>query len=276
MSDDYDEEENNVHDQLPTPEEYKASVDPGARKIDPKHITEVPYNEEEEDFVRDGHDDDDLILPPPDDISEDESYRSGSRSGGSRNSGGSYRSDYDDEEQVIHDQLPTVDEIHAQRNIQKGPSLARKLGYALMTVVFLCIVIIPPIILSKKDYYEKRKQELTEFLLQQGIAKGVQLENSNSPQHKALEFLASEKYDNAALAQDKLIERYTMAVWYYSTNGPKWRYQMRFLTPEDTCEWFSWFRNQRSGQITKEGVVCDTPEGSLVAQPAVGLIDMRE
>jgi len=255
----YDEEADEaVHDQLPSVEEYKTSVDPGSRKIDPKRIMESvpPDSEDDEDFVVD---DDDDILPPTDYIEDDDDLIYDD-------------DDDDDEEQVIHDQLPTVDEIHAQNQVRKGPSCARKVGYCFMLVLFLCVVIIPPILLAQKDRYEQRKQEITEFLLSRNIANGSQLDYSGSPQAKALEFLASEKFDNSVLSDEKLIERYTMTVWYYATNGPKWRYQMGFLSPEDTCGWFSWFRNQRSGQITKEGVICDTPEGQ--AEPVIGLLDM--
>eukprot|EP00526_Cylindrotheca_closterium_P007430 CAMPEP_0113614126 /NCGR_PEP_ID=MMETSP0017_2-20120614/7000_1 /TAXON_ID=2856 /ORGANISM="Cylindrotheca closterium" /LENGTH=710 /DNA_ID=CAMNT_0000523273 /DNA_START=522 /DNA_END=2654 /DNA_ORIENTATION=- /assembly_acc=CAM_ASM_000147 len=275
-----------VHDQLPSVEEYKTHVDPGSRKIDPKRIMEsIQPDEDDEDFIPDV--DDDLILPPPDDMDEEEG--AGGQGGAHydydgnpyEEDDGDYNSeeddDYnsynsDDDEQVIHDQLPTVEEIHAQRSPQKGPSCARKLGYCFMTLIFLCIVIIPPILLTMKDDYEQRKQEITEFLMTKTLAKGSQLDDPTSPQAKAVEFLATEKYDNSALSDEKLIERYTMTVWYYATNGPKWRYQMRFLSSEDTCGWFSWFRNQRSGQITKEGVICDTPEGA--ATPAIGLLDM--
>ncbi|KAL3935700.1 MAG: hypothetical protein SGBAC_008828 [Bacillariaceae sp.] len=282
-----DSDGEDVHDQLPSVEEYKASVDRGSRKIDPKRIMEsIQPDEDDEDFIPDV-DDADFDLQPPDDFYNDSSedgpyydddgrpYFVNSRGERSYEQDDAYNyddDDDDDDKEAIHDQLPTVDEIHAQRRPQKGTSRARKWGYCLMTLLFLCVVIIPPVILTRKDRYEQRKQEIVEFLMQRQIASGSQLDNPQSPQAKAVEFLASEDFDNAALSDEKLIERYTMTVWYHATNGPKWRYQMRFLSNEDTCGWFSWFRNQRSGQITKEGVICETPDGSPT--PVIGLLDM--
>ncbi|CAJ1930983.1 unnamed protein product [Cylindrotheca closterium] len=258
---DDDDDDDDVHDQLPSVEEYKASVGPGNGKIDPKRIMEsIQPDSDEEDFIHNVDDNEDFILQPPDDIEDDDDD--------------DYYNDDGSDDQVIHDQLPTVDEIHAQRQTQKGSGFCsgRRWGYCIMTLLFLCIVIIPPVLLTRKDHYEERKEQIVEFLMAKQIAKGSQLDDAQSPQAKAVEFLASEKFDNAALSEEKLIERYVMTVWYYSTNGTKWRYPMRFLTNEDTCGWFAWFRNQRSGQITKEGVICDTPEGS--STPVIGLLDM--
>jgi len=278
----YDEEndEEQQHDQLPSVEEYKASVDPGSRKIDPKRLMEQlqPDSEDDEDFIEDGDDDDDdhdhdhdhgLILPPDDmnmnmNMNIDDPYMDDDVE------------DDDDDEQVIHDQLPSVNEIHAQRAGEHkkttGTSFSRKLTYACMTIIFLCIVIIPPIVLTMKSKHLKRKDRLVEVLLELGITKGNQLDDPESPQAKAVEFLATETFDNSRLSDEKFIERYTMTVWYYATNGTSWRYQMQFLSPQDTCAWFAWFRNQRSGQITKEGVICDTPEGT--SEPVIGMLDM--
>jgi hypothetical protein len=72
---------------------------------------------------------------------------------------------------------------------------------------------------------------------------GAALEIPDSPQSRAFTWLA----DNANLDDYpdwKRIQRYVLAVFYYSTNGDKWRENDGWLSDDDECT--SWFIQETS------------------------------
>ncbi|KAL9189072.1 hypothetical protein ACHAXT_011562 [Thalassiosira profunda] len=67
------------------------------------------------------------------------------------------------------------------------------------------------------------------------------LENHSSPQHMALHWMAYDdglRYtpDNDHLIK-KIVQRYTLATLYYSTNGSAWTNTLFFLSNADECNW---------------------------------------
>ena len=51
----------------------------------------------------------------------------------------------------------------------------------------------------------------------------------------------------------RFIERWTLAVFYYSTSGPIWRYNLKFMEPIDHCDWYETFIDT-TGSIVRMGV----------------------
>lgn len=82
-----------------------------------------------------------------------------------------------------------------------------------------------------------------------------QLNDSSSPQAQALEFLLNENFDNSLLSQEKLRERYALAVIYYATGGLQWVYDMGFMNASDVCTWNRVYQDT-SGAVRRFGVVC--------------------
>jgi len=246
-----DEEENAVHDQLPSVEEYKASLGSGSQKLDPKKLMD------QENIV---NADDDF------EISGDHSYNSEDEFPEDNSDGSNLHPNSEfgsgrDEESVIHGQLPTVEEIHAQRTkTSSGGSCCTKtrIGIFLLVVFFLCAIILPVILINTQANSSARKQEIESFLLDKNLTQSFALDDPGSPQHKAVLFLASEDFDNSELSDEKLTERYALTVFYYATGGPTWRYKMNFLEPTDACLWHSFFMNSKNDDITQEGAICDT------------------
>ena len=69
---------------------------------------------------------------------------------------------------------------------------------------------------------------------------GTALDDATSPQGQALNWLAFEDQANLDFRATNtfvLIERYVMAVLYYSTGGPEWYDDLRFLSNYSVCEW---------------------------------------
>mmetsp|Transcript_17796 Transcript_17796/g.43933 ORF Transcript_17796/g.43933 Transcript_17796/m.43933 type:complete len:551 (+) Transcript_17796:83-1735(+) len=180
-----------------------------------------------------------------------------------------------DEEETVESKEENRDDAR-ERETEDGESptatTKRKrkpllIGIVAFVIVASALATILVLVVFNKPI-KQRRQEIVEFLMsKQIIASGSQLDDPESPQAKAVEFLASEDFDNEALSDEKLVERYTMTVWYYATNGPKWQQQMGFLSNEDTCEWFSNVPLFDDGPTFKKGVICDTPEGSSDTLP---------
>ena len=87
------------------------------------------------------------------------------------------------------------------------------------------------------------------------------VENSITPQGLALEWLSSLSEDQIKICNTYgVIEKYVLAVLYYSTDGHDWLEQMNFLTSGDPCEWYKFdFVNVYSG------VLCDRDSGTITS-----------
>jgi hypothetical protein len=84
------------------------------------------------------------------------------------------------------------------------------------------------------------------------------LQDETTAQYTAAMWLAGSDpaiLDLATVEFDQLVQRYLMALLYYSTKGDEWTSQLGFLTADTVCDW-----NARSG------VECNT----------VGLIDVLD
>eukprot|EP00957_Ditylum_brightwellii_P027248 2060156-Ditylum_brightwellii.AAC.1 len=76
------------------------------------------------------------------------------------------------------------------------------------------------------------------------VGKEEALADENSTQSLAIKWLANEDplqldIPMSADTEDAktFMNRYIMAVLYFSTNGEKWNDQFNFLTEKTTCEW---------------------------------------
>eukprot|EP00980_Cylindrotheca_fusiformis_P011765 scaffold2803_cov76-Cylindrotheca_fusiformis.AAC.4 len=254
-----DDDHHHEHDQLPSVEEYKSTMaDPRSHRIDPKRIMEAVMGS-------DSDDDDDLdgnihYLEEGVDDGKDEVWNS--------NNGQDYYMNEEDEQEIFHDQLPSVDEIHAQYSSNSSSTKCLlRCGYTVLVILFLLVIILPPVLLTRKNDYEQRKNRIIDTLINNGIViiedKSVLLEDVSTPQGKAVEFLATEQYFDGdeilwKANGTKLIERYTAVVFYYATGGPNWKYKLYFLSStRDVCDWNAYFQISGSGEIVQEGIICD-------------------
>jgi hypothetical protein len=65
------------------------------------------------------------------------------------------------------------------------------------------------------------------------------LEDSSSAQSKALAWMSSPQSTDAFFSEEKLIQRWALAVLYYSTAGENWDNSDNWLTNFDECEWYT-------------------------------------
>jgi hypothetical protein len=63
---------------------------------------------------------------------------------------------------------------------------------------------------------------------------------SDSPHGQALQWMRTEDTGSSVLVTppNQLLERYIMALFYFSTGGPEWKHRADFLTGENICDWW--------------------------------------
>jgi len=84
------------------------------------------------------------------------------------------------------------------------------------------------------------------------------LTEEGTPENLALTWLAMEdsfKGEAMSLPKQVLIERYVLALFYFSTQGASWSTQLPFLESTTVCEWYS--------ESVGRGALCDA-EGLFV------------
>mmetsp|Transcript_57967 Transcript_57967/g.67653 ORF Transcript_57967/g.67653 Transcript_57967/m.67653 type:complete len:539 (-) Transcript_57967:534-2150(-) len=70
------------------------------------------------------------------------------------------------------------------------------------------------------------------------ISSEESLKDKTTPQYLAMDWIVNRDGANMTLREvDKIIERYALAVFYYSTQGENWERQYNFLSDLDVCEW---------------------------------------
>ena len=117
----------------------------------------------------------------------------------------------------------------------------------------------------------KRLERTFDYLVLAGIARQLDLENTDTPVGKATRWIAVEDEYQMAIPSTvfgiaptvtRFLERWTLAVFYYSTNAAlntmfgepiSWRYQVKFLQPIDHCDWYETFIDE-TGSIVRMGV----------------------
>jgi hypothetical protein len=110
-----------------------------------------------------------------------------------------------------------------------------------------------------------RKDQALAYLTNYGLADRAVLNDPTSPQAKALNWIAdvdafeieiptfSNGNSGVSYSTTRFAERWALAVFYYSTQGDKWKYKLNFLQPIDHCDWYESFVDPTGG-IIRQGV----------------------
>lgn len=89
-----------------------------------------------------------------------------------------------------------------------------------------------------------RFRDVTEFLSVK-ITQLSLLQNNDTPQYKAALWIADQDEANMPIPENPrnydvskdFVQRYIMAVFYFSLDGPNWTNQMNFLSEKSVCDW---------------------------------------
>jgi hypothetical protein len=90
------------------------------------------------------------------------------------------------------------------------------------------------------------------------------LSNPASPQFKALAWVTNEDPLQASSSQDLVLERYVLAVLYFSMNGDsgEWRNNAGWLSPQSICDWY--------------GIGCDKDGSHRVTEVLLGMYTIEK
>ena len=171
--------------------------------------------------------------------------------------------------------FPAPDEIRATVTPHRKSGF-RVYSYILIgTVLILALVIGLAIGLRQDDGSEAQgisfneppprqanSTELIDYFTNNLVSDPFLMSNPASPQGMAIEWLAERDGLNlpvplGSIATDEgyqLLERFVLAIVYYSTGGAQWRNQVGFLSGNDVCTWGGLRFNGRN--FFDFGVVC--------------------
>jgi Leucine-rich repeat (LRR) protein len=177
------------------------------------------------------------------------------------------------EADVVHDQLPSVEEHKASQQVSGGNGSTqqfRKISIFLALGILAATVLISIGVVIGRDsggsnntvqsapssVNEKRLGEILTLITNMGWADSRVQWDTSSPQRKAAEWLTSG--DEKKLEVDATLEfmnRYILATLYYSFNGDNWAYKLDWLSASDVCEWKRYFET-KEGTPVEIGVSC--------------------
>jgi hypothetical protein len=76
--------------------------------------------------------------------------------------------------------------------------------------------------------------------------------SNNVPNQLALNWLLNEDTNtNSCEGVDSIIQRYTLAVFFYETNGPNWKDKIGWLEPQNECTTWTGIQCNPDGRVTK-------------------------
>jgi len=250
-------DEENPHDQLPSPEEYRANMDDGS-------MSSMRDNPQDGDDVDDDHD-----LPTVDEYKSNMSFRESEERPKSRAGLWTFL--------CLLILLIIITAIAVPLALRgkggKGKSAdaassgdgftGSDTGNRITATPAMRPTRPPtrPPTESSLPRSERAEKFLTEF----GIADPADLANPNSPQAKATNWIANDDAFNIDIpdplqgnnglqySDTRFTERWALAVFYYSTGGESWIYKFNFLQPIDHCGWYDRFVDG-TGRIIRQGV----------------------
>lgn len=168
----------------------------------------------------------------------------------------------------IHDQLPSVEDAMASSGLTKrSGGFLQYFFLFLALVVVTLLIVIPLVVIDNEDSQEvevftpaeskARLNQAIRHLTDLGISSLEDLTTPGTAQSRAVNWLADDPYQIEIPAElnkhTRFVERYVLAVFYYSTNGPFWTNDVFFLQPIDHCKWYGDFMTL-AGDIVRYGV----------------------
>ncbi|KAG7372262.1 two component regulator [Nitzschia inconspicua] len=142
---------------------------------------------------------------------------------------------------------PSVDESSTAAGQKRKKMII--IGGVIIGVVVLLAAVIGGIVSNKNKYADSTKTptiETTDRYKAMVDTIGtlvasdptVFFTDMESPQYKAMDWISNEdSWVSPDRTPDMLVDRYSLAVLYFSTGGPKWKQQFTFLQPTSICTW---------------------------------------
>ena len=124
------------------------------------------------------------------------------------------------------------------------------------------------------DYYDATFAEMMAYA--ETKSSGSSLSHTNSPQYKAVEWLAQDKIDNgSSWSGYELLQRYVLRVLYHSTDGDNWSNRARttWFGAWSVCQWSAvpmnsvdLYCNGNGQQVNRIDLYSDNLQGTIPAE----------
>lgn len=177
------------------------------------------------------------------------------------------KSKNDDEEAYVHDQLPSIEEVRtraatlsasadranrvSRRRLRPPRDALKLIFYAgVFLLIVAVIILIVGLVTAGNDGRTTEgmldRTEVETFLFSQGYVSENDMNDGNSPQHKAITWLVeSDGAGSVAVPNQEdsfgyteFLQRYVLVVLYFATSVSGWKTKWNMLTPGlDTCAW---------------------------------------
>lgn len=132
--------------------------------------------------------------------------------------------------------------------------------------------------LSKEELLQRRSKIVEEKLVEV-VSKPDLLRDEDTVWGQAFKFIVESDKRQLKPSDDLLIQRYVLALIYYATSGPEWKYgNLHFLTEVHECHWKKKVKNTLVGVIDCEGMHVTSLElsGQDLSGPLLAEIGLLE
>jgi Leucine-rich repeat (LRR) protein len=111
---------------------------------------------------------------------------------------------------------------------------------------------------TPQDPMTPRMKAVVDYLAKNGVSDPVALNTVGTPQQKASDWIANtDSLLDANEEESRFVQRYVMAVFYYSLGGPDWKNQVDFLGMKDECLWSYESPTDNSDDVYIAGITCN-------------------
>jgi hypothetical protein len=119
-------------------------------------------------------------------------------------------------------------------------SLKRKVAIAIALILVVVAIIVSSVVTTSlsKSPTSAVSPDLIQLLSSVSPDGGTALRTSSTPQNTALIWLANNT-NLETYSAEKKIQRYILAVLYYSTSGDNWNRNTAWITDVDECDWYN-------------------------------------
>lgn len=162
-----------------------------------------------------------------------------------------------------------------QQQVQRRRCFLRALIALVMFLLILCFSILAHQAF-KSDQQERevsagsslsdsaRWNLAMDVLADTGISKRELLEDPSSAQYRAARWIAAEDLEQVDIpinenqpAPFEFVQRYVLAVLYFTLNGSNWNDPLNFVSDLHECSWYETIPDESTGELLAVGVSCD-------------------
>mmetsp|Transcript_19532 Transcript_19532/g.28708 ORF Transcript_19532/g.28708 Transcript_19532/m.28708 type:complete len:461 (+) Transcript_19532:147-1529(+) len=136
-------------------------------------------------------------------------------------------------------------------------------GIAIAVILAITIIMIFVVTLTARNSPQQQRFDEVLSILPPAISERSQFKNIDSPQSKALHWIVSEDEAQLSITKtDRILQRYVLAVIFFSMGGEGWGDKCNFLTGKHECKWFSEWTPSSKGPYNhaRKGVIACNEE----------------